>query len=85
MLTKLEQSYFYDTTTFLSEDGGESGGGGAARGPSLSAEVMLRTEEEQEAKVEAECWAELRAIKERWMEEDGGGVGVELELSKQSG
>lgn len=86
MLTKVERSYFYNTTTFSSEGGGESGGGGTAGGPSLSAEVMVRTEEEQEAKVEAECWAELRAVKERWMEEDGdGGVAEELERSKQSG
>lgn len=66
-LTKLERCYFYNTTTFSSEDGG---GGG----PSLSAEVMARTEEEQEA----ECWAELRAVEERWME-------VESDRSKQSG
>ncbi|MCJ1265649.1 hypothetical protein MMC22_005529 [Lobaria immixta] len=86
VLTKVERSYFYKTTTFSSEDGGESGGGGTAKGTPLSAEMMVRTEEEQEAKVEAECWAELRAVKERWMEEDGdGGVAEELERSKQSG
>lgn len=73
MLTKLERSYLNSAPTFSSENGSL----GTARRPSSSADVVMGTEEEQEAEVEAEYWAELRAVKERWMQEEGGGgVGV---------
>lgn len=72
MLTKLERSYLNSAPTFS-----ENGGIETARRFSSSADVVMGTEEEQEAEVEAEYWAELRAVKERWMQEEGGGgVGV---------